>query len=61
MALARCRADAVALPLAEDLAGLDADRWATPSLCGGWTVEEVVAHLTAAADRDGVFRGFSSG
>jgi uncharacterized protein (TIGR03083 family) len=35
--------------LAEDLAGLDDDRWAAPSLCGRWTVEEVVAHLTAAA------------
>lgn len=35
--------------LAEDLAGLAAERWATPSLCGRWTVEEVVAHLTAAA------------
>ncbi len=35
--------------LAEDLAGLDATAWATPSLCGRWTVEEVVAHLTAAA------------
>jgi uncharacterized protein (TIGR03083 family) len=35
--------------LAEDLAGLDDDQWATPSLCGRWTVEEVVAHLTAAA------------
>jgi len=35
--------------LADDLAQLDDDRWATPSLCGRWTVEEVVAHLTAAA------------
>lgn len=35
--------------LAEDLADLDAALWATPSLCGSWTVEEVVAHLTAAA------------
>ncbi len=35
--------------LAADLAQLDAGRWATPSLCGRWTVEEVVAHLTAAA------------
>jgi uncharacterized protein (TIGR03083 family) len=35
--------------LAEDLAGLDDAQWARPSLCGRWTVEEVVAHLTAAA------------
>lgn len=35
--------------LADDLAGLDAARWVHPSLCGEWTVEEVVAHLTAAA------------
>ncbi|MFI7743777.1 maleylpyruvate isomerase family mycothiol-dependent enzyme [Kocuria rhizosphaericola] len=35
--------------LAEDLAGLDDAQWATPSLCGRWTVEDVVAHLTAAA------------
>ncbi|MEX5297557.1 maleylpyruvate isomerase family mycothiol-dependent enzyme [Kocuria sp. CPCC 205292] len=35
--------------LAEDLAGLDRGQWAAPSLCGRWTVEDVVAHLTAAA------------
>ncbi|HSK61112.1 MAG TPA: maleylpyruvate isomerase family mycothiol-dependent enzyme [Actinomycetospora sp.] len=35
--------------LADDLAGLTAEQWAAPSLCGDWTVEEVVAHLTAAA------------
>jgi len=35
--------------LADDLAGLDRDQWRQPSLCGRWTVEEVVAHLTAAA------------
>ena len=35
--------------LAEDLAGLDEAQWASPSLCGSWTVEQVVAHLTAAA------------
>lgn len=35
--------------LAEDLAGLTDEQWAVPSLCGGWSVEEVVAHLTAAA------------
>ncbi|MET8778366.1 maleylpyruvate isomerase family mycothiol-dependent enzyme [Nocardia sp. NPDC004654] len=35
--------------LAEDLAALDDQQWAMPSLCGDWVVEEVVAHLTAAA------------
>ncbi len=35
--------------LAEDLAGLDADQWRHATLCGQWDVEEVVAHLTAAA------------
>lgn len=31
--------------LADLLAGLTPDQWATPSLCGGWTVREVAAHL----------------
>jgi uncharacterized protein (TIGR03083 family) len=35
--------------LAEDLAELGDDQWAQRSLCGRWVVEEVVAHLTAAA------------
>lgn len=35
--------------LADDLAGLDEAQWAQQSLCGAWTVEDVVAHLTAAA------------
>ena len=35
--------------LAADLAGLDAGQWATPSLCAGLTVREVLAHLTAGA------------
>lgn len=35
--------------LADDLAGLDDARWAQQSLCGAWTVEDVVAHLTAGA------------
>lgn len=35
--------------LADDLATLDEAHWAERSLCGRWTVEEVVAHLTAAA------------
>lgn len=32
--------------LAELLDGLDANGWTTPSLCAGWTVREVAAHLT---------------
>lgn len=35
--------------LADDLADLEDDQWAQPSLCGRWSVEDVVAHLTAAA------------
>ncbi|MEV0436198.1 maleylpyruvate isomerase family mycothiol-dependent enzyme [Nocardia sp. NPDC050413] len=35
--------------LADDLAHLDDDQWHRPSLCGDWTVEDVVAHLTAGA------------
>ncbi len=35
--------------LADDLARLSDAQWAAPSLCGRWSVEEVVAHLTAAA------------
>ena len=35
--------------LAADLAGLDDDRWATPSICSGWTVRDVLAHMTATA------------
>ncbi|WP_083958973.1 maleylpyruvate isomerase family mycothiol-dependent enzyme [Herbidospora mongoliensis] len=35
--------------LAADLGSLTDDRWATPSLCSGLTVREVLAHLTAGA------------
>jgi uncharacterized protein (TIGR03083 family) len=35
--------------LAEDLSGLSAQQWRHGTLCGRWDVEEVVAHLTAAA------------
>jgi uncharacterized protein (TIGR03083 family) len=35
--------------LADDLAGVTAAQWATPSLCGGWTVRDVLAHMTATA------------
>jgi uncharacterized protein (TIGR03083 family) len=36
--------------LAKDLAGLGAEQWRHDTLCGEWDVEQVVAHLTAAAD-----------
>jgi uncharacterized protein (TIGR03083 family) len=35
--------------LAADLADLTDDQWATPSLCGGLTVREVLAHMIAGA------------
>ncbi|MDQ0757429.1 maleylpyruvate isomerase family mycothiol-dependent enzyme [Streptomyces canus] len=37
------------LALAQDLAELSEEQWAKASLCERWTVEEVVAHLTAGA------------
>ncbi|MHB8289737.1 MAG: maleylpyruvate isomerase family mycothiol-dependent enzyme [Acidimicrobiales bacterium] len=38
--------------LAEDLSGFSAEQWRHGTLCGQWDVEEVVAHLTAAASLD---------
>jgi uncharacterized protein (TIGR03083 family) len=35
--------------LAADLADLTEEQWATPSLCAGLTVRQVLAHLTSAA------------
>lgn len=35
--------------LAEDLANLRPAEWSAPTLCADWSVEEVVAHLTAGA------------
>ena len=32
--------------LADGLADLDDDQWAAPSRCAGWTVQDVIAHLT---------------
>ena len=40
--------------LAVDLRGLDDARWASPSLCAGFTVREVLAHMTAAASLNAV-------
>ncbi|MCD4525415.1 maleylpyruvate isomerase family mycothiol-dependent enzyme [Nocardioides sp. cx-173] len=39
--------------LADLVAHLDDRQWATPSLCGAWTVRDVVAHLTGTT-RDGL-------
>ncbi|MGH3580740.1 MAG: maleylpyruvate isomerase family mycothiol-dependent enzyme [Mycobacterium sp.] len=46
--------------LVEDLTGLDAAAWETPSLCAGWAVRDVIAHLaaTAALSRIGFAREF---
>jgi uncharacterized protein (TIGR03083 family) len=35
--------------LADDLGKLTDQQWQTPSLCSGWTVRQVLGHLTAAA------------
>jgi uncharacterized protein (TIGR03083 family) len=35
--------------LAADLADLAPERWQTPSLCSGWSVHDVLAHLVATA------------
>src|SRR3954452_16245874 len=39
--------------LAADLDGLAAGEWDTPSLCAGWSVRDVVAHMTAATKLNG--------
>jgi uncharacterized protein (TIGR03083 family) len=39
--------------LAADLDGLDDAGWGTTSLCSGWTVQDVVAHLTAMSKLSG--------
>lgn len=43
--------------LVDDLTGLPATGWATPSLCAGWDVGDVVAHLAATATLS--LRGFA--
>ncbi|OKI94306.1 hypothetical protein AMK10_18520 [Streptomyces sp. CB02058] len=44
-----------------DLERLDAERWDEPSLCAGWTVHDVVAHLvdTARTTRPGFLIGLA--
>ncbi|WP_228182362.1 maleylpyruvate isomerase family mycothiol-dependent enzyme [Streptomyces anulatus] len=45
--------------LVDDLARLDAGQWDAPSLCAGWTVRDVAAHLvdTARTTRIGFVAG----
>ena len=38
--------------LADTLAGLTPDQWATPSLCAGWNVQQLAAHVLAACRAD---------
>jgi uncharacterized protein (TIGR03083 family) len=38
------------LDLCEFLEQLDADAWSVPSLCSGWTVHDVLAHLTTSTE-----------
>lgn len=47
--------------LIEDLARLDEEQWGRPSLCDGWTVHDVVAHLvdTARTTRLGFVAGLA--
>jgi uncharacterized protein (TIGR03083 family) len=35
--------------LVTDLEGVSEDQWSAPSLCTGWTVRDVLAHMTATA------------
>lgn len=35
--------------LADDLANLSAEQWATPSLCDSWNIHQVLAHQVATA------------
>ena len=35
--------------VADILDGLEPEEWSTPSLCDGWTVRDVGAHLSIAA------------
>jgi uncharacterized protein (TIGR03083 family) len=35
--------------LAQDLSSLDDAQWQTPSLCAGWSVRDVLGHMTATA------------
>jgi uncharacterized protein (TIGR03083 family) len=39
--------------LADTLAGLTDQQWSTPSLCDGWTVRQLAAHVLAGAEQTG--------
>ena len=45
----RCRTEAQFVALADLLAAASQAQWDTPSLCAGWRIREVVAHLTTPA------------
>jgi uncharacterized protein (TIGR03083 family) len=36
---------------ADTLAGLTAEQWKQPSLCGGWTVRQAAAHIVTGAEQ----------
>jgi len=36
--------------LADDLANISDTQWSTASLCGGWSVRDVLAHMTATTE-----------
>jgi uncharacterized protein (TIGR03083 family) len=38
--------------LAGELAGLTDEQWQTPSLCEGWSVRDVLAHMTGAGSQN---------
>jgi uncharacterized protein (TIGR03083 family) len=40
--------------LAADLGGVTSEQWNTPSLCEGWTVHQVLAHMLATAEMNPV-------
>ncbi len=42
--------DREAARLDRHFAGLDADAWSRPSRCAGWSVRDVLAHLTSSED-----------
>ena len=43
--------DAERLRLADVLGDLDEGQWLSPSLCAGWTVRDVAAHLAMEDDQ----------
>ena len=37
--------------MADTLTGLPSEAWATPSLCAGWSVQQMAGHILAAAEQ----------